>query len=76
MSELDPERASDLLELLAPDDAADILADLPQEEAERLLNLMPAEEAQPIRELLRYGAETAGGIMTTEVFSLSRASYR
>ncbi|HYL41805.1 MAG TPA: magnesium transporter [Ktedonobacteraceae bacterium] len=72
LSELDPERASDLLETLAPDDAADILADIPQEEAERLLNLMPANEAQPIRDLLRYGAETAGGIMTTEVLSLSQ----
>lgn len=72
LSELDPERASDLLETLAPDDAADILADIPQEEAERLLSLMPANEAQPIRDLLRYGAETAGGIMTTEVLSLSQ----
>jgi len=72
LSELDPERASDMLELLAPDDAADILADLPQEEAERLLNLMPADEARPIRDLLRYGAETAGGIMTTEVLSLAQ----
>lgn len=72
LSELDPERASDLLEALAPDDAADILADLPAHEAERLLSLMPASEAQSIRDLLRYGAETAGGLMTTEVLSLSQ----
>jgi magnesium transporter len=71
LSELDPERASDLLEILPPDDAADMLADLPAEEVERLLSLMPANEAQPIRDLLRYGAETAGGIMTTEVLSLA-----
>ncbi len=71
LSELNPERASDLLERLAPDDAADILSDMPPLEAERLLNLMPTDEAQPIRELLRYGAETAGGIMTTEVLSLA-----
>lgn len=70
LSELDPERASDMLEALAPDDAADILADIPHEEAERLLSLMPANEAQPIRDLLRYAPETAGGIMTTEVLSL------
>src|SRR5215469_12597566 len=70
LSEMDPEKASDLLEKLAPDDAADMLAEIPQEEAEQLLNLMPADESQPIRELLRYGAETAGGIMTTEVLSL------
>lgn len=72
LSELDPERASDLLEMLPPDDAADILADIPQQEAERLLSLMPANESQPIRDLLRYGAETAGGIMTTEVLALSQ----
>ena len=72
LSELDPERASDLLEILPPDDAADILADIPAEEVERLLGLMPAYEAQPIRDLLRFGAETAGGIMTTEVLSLSQ----
>ncbi len=72
LSGLDPERASDLLELLAPDDAADILADIPREEAERILNLMPVEESRPIRELLRYAPETAGGIMTTEVLSLAQ----
>ncbi|MHB8600800.1 MAG: magnesium transporter [Ktedonobacteraceae bacterium] len=72
LSELDPERASDLLETLAPDDAADILADLPPEVAERLLNLMPIAESRSIRELLRYGAETAGGIMTNEVLSLAQ----
>src|SRR5207247_3477705 len=72
LSELDPERASDLLEILPPDDAADILAYIPVEEVERLLGLMPAYEAQPIRDLLRSGAETAGGIMTTEVLSLSQ----
>lgn len=72
LSELNPEHASDLLERLAPDDAADILSEMSPLEAERLLNLMPTTEAQPIRELLRYGAETAGGIMTTEVLSLSQ----
>ncbi len=72
LSELDPERASDLLETLAPDDAADILADLPPEVAERLLNLMPIAESRSIRELLRYGSETAGGIMTNEVLSLAQ----
>src|SRR5437660_2086515 len=74
LSELDPERASDLLERLAPDDAADILADIPQAEAERLLNLMPTIEAQPIRDLLRHGAQTAGGIMTNEILALPQES--
>ncbi len=72
LSELDPERASDLLEMLPPDDAADILSEMSHAEAERLLNLMPANESQPIRDLLRYGGETAGGIMTNEVLALSQ----
>ncbi|HEY0755039.1 MAG TPA: magnesium transporter [Ktedonobacteraceae bacterium] len=72
LSELDPERASDLLEILPPDDAADILADIPLAEAEHLLSLMPTSESQPIRDLLRYGSETAGGIMTTEVLALAQ----
>ena len=70
VSELDPERASDLLERIAPDNAADILGELDEQEAERLLGLMPAEESRPIRELLRYEEESAGGIMTTEVLGL------
>src|SRR5258708_37432046 len=70
LSGLDPERASDLLERLAPDDAADILADIPPAEAERILNLMPAEESRPIRDLLRYAPETAGGIMQNERVAL------
>jgi Mg2+ transporter MgtE len=72
LSELDPERASDLLEMLPPDDAADILAEMDSREAERLLSLMDRSESQPIRDLLRYGPQTAGGIMTTEVLALAQ----
>lgn len=71
LSELNPELASDLLEMLPPDDAADILADMPRREAEHLLSLMPTDESRPIRELLRYGPQTAGGIMTSEVLVLA-----
>lgn len=72
LSELDPERASDLLEMLPPDDAADILAEMLPADAERLLGLMPADESRPIRDLLRYAGETAGGIMTNEVLALTQ----
>src|SRR5450755_137236 len=72
LTELGPERASDLLERLPPDDAADILSEMSREEAERLLSLMPANESQPIRDLLRYEGETAGGIMTNEILALAQ----
>ncbi|MFP5218785.1 MAG: magnesium transporter MgtE N-terminal domain-containing protein [Actinomycetes bacterium] len=60
------ERAADVLEAMAPDDAADLLGELPEAEAQRLLELMEPEEAAPVRSLLRYADDTAGGLMTPE----------
>ena len=66
LSKLEVERAADVLEAMAPDDAADLLAELPPEEAEKLLGFMEPEEAEPVRRLLTYPEDTAGGLMTTE----------
>ncbi|GGB45229.1 magnesium transporter [Flexivirga endophytica] len=63
---LDTERAADVLEAMEPDDAADLLSDLPSEQAEQLLQLMEPDEAAPLRRLLSYDENTAGGLMTTE----------
>ena len=66
LAKLGVERAADILEAMAPDDAADLLGELPPEEQERLLALMEPDEAEPVRRLLSYEENTAGGIMTTE----------
>ena len=63
---LEDERAADVLEAMAPDDAADLLGELPAAEAERLLELMEPDEAGPVRQLLAYADNTAGGLMTSE----------
>ncbi|MGI5287016.1 magnesium transporter MgtE N-terminal domain-containing protein [Nonomuraea polychroma] len=63
---LDPERAADVLEEMGPDDAADLLHDLPDEQAARLLALMEPDEADPVRRLLTYPEDSAGGVMTSE----------
>ena len=63
---LEDERAADVLEAMAPDDAADLLGELPEAEAHRLLDLMEPGEAGPVRSLLRYDDDTAGGLMTPE----------
>jgi Mg/Co/Ni transporter MgtE len=63
---LETERAADVLEAMDPDDAADLLGELPKAEQERLLELMEPEDADPVRRLLNYQEDTAGGIMTTE----------
>jgi magnesium transporter len=64
------EKVADILEEMAPDDAADLLAELPEDRSQELLNLMEDEDAEDVRKLLSYPEDTAGGIMTTEYFSL------
>ena len=71
LDRLGDERAADVLDEMEPDDAADLLAQLPPERLEQLLALMDPEEAEDVRTLLRYGPDTAGGLMTTEPIILS-----
>jgi Mg/Co/Ni transporter MgtE len=66
LAHLGEERAADVLEAMNPDDAADLLGELAQPERERLLRLMAPEESAPVRRLLAYSSDTAGGLMTPE----------
>jgi len=68
---LSPEKAADILEEMGPDEAADLVADLSEERQEQLLGLMEPDEASDVRELLAYGEETAGGLMTTEFITVT-----
>ncbi len=68
---LGEERAADILDQMEPDDAADVLAQLPEDQREELLELMEPEEAEDVRALLKYGPDTAGGLMTSEPIVLS-----
>jgi magnesium transporter len=68
---LAPEKAADILEEMGPDEAADLVADLSEERQEQLLNLMEPDEASDVRELLAYGEETAGGLMTTDFITVT-----
>jgi Mg/Co/Ni transporter MgtE len=71
LAHLDDDRAADILEAMDPDDAADLLAELPADESDRFLELMEPEESAPLRRLLRYSADTAGGLMTPEPLILT-----
>ncbi|MFC6081405.1 magnesium transporter MgtE N-terminal domain-containing protein [Sphaerisporangium aureirubrum] len=66
LSKLDADRAADVLGEMDPDDAADLLQDLPPTQAEALLARMKPDEAAPVRRLLTYPENTAGGMMTSE----------
>lgn len=68
---LGDDRAADVLEAMSPDDAADLLGELSDDEAGRLLELMEPGESEPVRRLLRYEWDTAGGLMTPEPITLA-----
>jgi CBS domain-containing protein len=70
LNHLAADRAADVLEAMQPDDAADLLGELQPHEQERFLDLMEPEEAAPLRRLLTYADDTAGGLMTTEAVIL------
>ncbi|HEX3236751.1 MAG TPA: magnesium transporter [Gemmatimonadales bacterium] len=62
LAALNPEQAAEIVEELEDDDAADILGELEPEEQERIL--AEVEDRSDVDRLLRYGEETAGGLMT------------
>ena len=68
-----PEETAKILENMDTDDAADILDDMDEEEAEQIISNIQDEEIQEeITELLEYEEDSAGGLMTTELFEVSK----
>jgi CBS domain-containing protein/sporulation protein YlmC with PRC-barrel domain len=63
---LDPIRAGRVLDEMEADDAADLLGELPARQRDALLAVMEPDEAAPVRRLLTYRADTAGGLMNPE----------
>lgn len=70
IEQMPDERVADVLEEMSPDEAADLLAELPEDRSQELLELMEDDEAEDVRKLLAYPEDSAGGIMTTEFFSV------
>ncbi|MGE0683878.1 MAG: magnesium transporter [Candidatus Binatia bacterium] len=65
---------SDLLGRLDSDDAADLLGSLPEEQVRAVLDQVPEELSAEMERLLRYPADTAGGIMQTEHIEVPEGS--
>ena len=55
---------------MSPDERADLLSSLPYELASKFLSLMSESERRDVEKLLKYEANSAGSIMTTEYISL------
>jgi CBS domain-containing protein/sporulation protein YlmC with PRC-barrel domain len=63
---LDPNRLARVLDEMEADDAADLLGEFSAAERAELLGAMDPDEAEPVRRLLTYQPDTAGGLMTPE----------
>jgi CBS domain-containing protein len=68
---LDPERLGRVLDEMEADDAADLLGEFAPSLQAELLGAMDPEEAEPVRRLLSYEPDTAGGLMTPEPIILA-----
>jgi CBS domain-containing protein/sporulation protein YlmC with PRC-barrel domain len=63
---LDLEHFARVLDEMDADDAADLLGEFTPGRQAELLRAMDPEEAEPVRRLLNYLPDTAGGLMTPE----------
>ena len=71
LEELPAVQAAGLVAAMAPDDRTDVLEEIDEDVAEDIVSEMPAEAREETERLMRYGPETAGGLMTTEFVSVS-----
>ncbi len=70
LEQLEKETITEVLQEMPYDDAVEIIRSMPEELAEEILDIMKDEDSKEIEQLLTYGEDTAGGIMSTEVFAL------
>lgn len=63
---------SEIVEELPTDEATDIVGELTKEKAEAVLEELSEEDSSDLQELLRYDANTAGGIMQKEVITVHK----
>lgn len=71
LTDMEAAEASMVLTAMDPDDAVDILAHVPRSVHDEILHEMAFRDAAAMRALEQYPADTAGGIMTTEVTALT-----
>jgi magnesium transporter len=72
LAALDPDLAAEIVDELDDDDAADILGELDPQRQEQILSAV--EDRSEVDQLLRYHEETAGGLMTTHMVTVTDTS--
>ena len=69
---METDAATALVEAMSADQQADLFRELRPVDRERLLGKLDEQSRRALTLLLRYRAESAGGIMTTEVMTVSQ----
>lgn len=69
LAEVPDEGLAGILARLSLDDAADVLAEVDEERHEAIFERLPRSFGLRLRNLMRYGEATAGGIMNPDVVS-------
>jgi magnesium transporter len=76
VEKLDPEQAAHIIEEMSPDAAADLMANLDSETSAEVFEEMEHKEAHEVEQLLKFGPDTAGGMMNTEIVVVSEDATR
>ncbi len=69
---LDKDFLISLVQQMADDDSAELIRSLPEDLAEDILAALHEDQSEDVEQLLGYDEDTAGGIMSTDVFSLGQ----
>ncbi len=70
IDEMEVNDVVEILEDMPADDVADLIGRLPEEKSNTLLEKMQKEDSEEVESLLRYGDDTAGGIMVPDFIAL------
>jgi len=68
LQSLSPEKMADVLERMPADEVADILDEVNGQTAEELLREMDDEASDEVRDLMHYGSEEVGALMSTDFY--------
>lgn len=71
IKDLSEAKAVEVLENMPNDEIADILDELDDDEREKILVNLESEDAKEVKELLKYGDETIGSIMSKDFISFN-----
>jgi len=70
LEQIEKETIVNVLQHMSHDDAVDIIQNMPEELADEILGSMQDDCSEEIENLMQYQEDSAGGIMSTEFFSL------